>query len=267
METYQFDFKKSFGQNFLKDINLVKKIVRSAEIKENSLVIEIGPGAGILTKELSLVAKKVLAFEIDKRLETILDHTLKDNSNVDIIYDDFLNRNLKDDLEKYNYDHLYVVSNLPYYITTPIITKLINEQIDVDKIVVMVQKEVGDRFVAKPKTKDYNSLTVFLNYYFDIQKLFLVSRNQFVPKPNVDSVVVALTKKEQQYKLKDSNLFFTLVRDSFKYKRKTLKNNLKNYDLTKIEQILNKYHMDLSVRAEQIPLEVFVEISNSLVLD
>lgn len=264
METYQFDFKKSFGQNFLKDVNIVQKIARSADIKEPSLVIEIGPGAGILTKELSKLAGQVLAYEIDHRLETILDYELKNCSNIDIIYDDFLNRNLKEDLKKYQYENLYVVSNLPYYITTPIITKIIDEGIDVEKIVVMIQKEVGDRFSAKPNSKDYNSLTVFLNYHFDVQKLFLVSRNQFVPKPNVDSVVVSLTKKKEKLLLLDSKQFFQLVRDSFRFKRKTLKNNLKNYDLEKIEQVLEKHNMNLTVRAEQIPLEVFVEISNQL---
>lgn len=264
METYQFDFKKSLGQNFLKDVNLVQKIVKSADIQGNSLVIEIGPGAGIMTKELGKVATQVLAFEIDRRLENFLDYELKDYSNIEIIYDDFLNRDLQEDLKKFQYDNLYVVSNLPYYITTPIITKLIEEKIQVQKIVVMVQKEVGNRFTAKPKTKEYNSLTVFLNYHFDIQKLFTVSRELFVPKPNVDSLVVSLEKKKSQLPVDNEVFFFQIVRDSFKYKRKTLRNNLKNYDLIKIEQVLSQYHMDLSARAEQLPLEIFVEISNAL---
>lgn len=264
MEEIQFNFKKSFGQNFLTDTNLVKKIVNGAEIKENALVIEIGPGAGILTKELATQSKQVLAYEIDTRLEEILDKNLKAHCNIDIIYDDFLNRNVKADLDKYTYDHLYVVSNLPYYITTPIITKLIEEDIDVERIVVMVQKEVGDRFTAKYGTKDYNSLTVFLNYYFDAKKLFIVSRNNFIPKPNVDSVIVSLTKKEQLHKVKDKTKFFQFIRDCFKFKRKTLRNNLKNYDLEKIEEILEKHHYSLSTRAEQLPLEIFVEISNNI---
>lgn len=264
MEENNFNFKKSFGQNFLKDINLVKKIVNSAEIKEKSLVIEIGPGAGILTKELANVADKVLAYEIDTRLEEILDKNLKEYQNIDIIYDDFLNRNVKEDLKNYSYEHLYVVSNLPYYITTPIITKIIEEKIELERIVIMVQKEVGDRFAAKVGTKEYNSLTVFLNYYFDIKKLFIVNRNNFVPKPNVDSIIVSLNKKEERISLDNPTKFFQLVRDSFKYKRKTLRNNLKNYDLGKIEQVLNKHHLTLSVRAEQLPLEIFIEISNNI---
>ncbi len=264
MDPSSFQFKKSFGQNFLKDHNIVEKIVRSAEILPHSLVIEVGPGAGVLTKELSKAAEQVVAYEIDSRLEAILDDHLAGCTNVDVIYDDFLNRDLKEDLSNYQYDHLYVVSNLPYYITTPIITKLIEEEIEVSKIVVMVQKEVGDRFTASVGSREYNSLTVFLNYYFDVEKLFVVSRNNFIPKPNVDSIVVAFTKKEQHLFIKNKEQFFRLIRDSFKYKRKTLKNNLKNYDLDKIEEVLKTYHWTLSVRAEQLSLEVFVAISNAL---
>lgn len=264
MKNYQFEFKKSFGQNFLKDYNIVQKIVRSADIKANSLVIEIGPGGGALTQELSKFANKVLAYEIDTRLESILDVNLKSCNNVDIIYDDFLNRDLKQDLLNYTYEHLYVVSNLPYYITTPIITKIITEEINVEKIVVMVQKEVGDRFGAKPGSRDYNSLTVFMNYYFDIDKLFIVNRNSFIPKPNVDSIIISLTKKDSIFKVVDRDLFFKLIRDSFKYKRKTLRNNLKGYNLEIVEKVLVNHHLDLSVRAEQLPLNVFVDISNEL---
>lgn len=264
MENYSFEFKKSLGQNFLKEDSIVKKIVSCANIKEKTLVIEIGPGAGALTKVLSKQAQNVLAYEIDSRLEIILDKELLHHENVKIIFDDFLKRNIKKDLENYSYDHLYVVANLPYYITTPIITKLIDEKIDVEKIVVMIQKEVGDRFTAKPGSKDYSSLTVFLNYYFDIKKEFLVSRNNFIPKPNVDSVVVSLTKKENNTTVLDEELFFQLVRNSFRFKRKTLKNNLKGYNLELIEQVLKKKGFDLTVRSEQLPLEVFIEIANHL---
>ena len=157
-----------------------------------------------------------------------------------------------------------VVANLPYYITTPIIVKIIEDKIPVDKIVVMVQKEVGNRFKATPNTKEYNSLSIFLNYYFDVKKILDVSRNVFIPKPNVDSIVVMFTKKENKLFLKNEEIFFKLVKDSFKYKRKTLKNNLKNYDLLKIENVLKKYNLDLSTRAEAIPIEIFAEISNEL---
>ena len=128
----------------------------------------------------------------------------------------------------------------------------------------MIQKEVADRFAAKPKTKEYGSITVFLNYYFDIKKEFLVNRNCFTPKPNVDSIVISLNKKKNLLSVDNKELFFKLVRDSFRFKRKTLRNNLKGYDLVKVSEILEKYHLDLSVRAESLPLEVFVDISNNL---
>ena len=168
------------------------------------------------------------------------------------------------DIKDYHYKKLSVVANLPYYITTPIIVKIIEDKIPVDKIVVMVQKEVGNRFKATPNTKEYNSLSIFLNYYFDVKKILDVSRNVFIPKPNVDSIVVMFTKKENKLYLKNEEIFFKLVKDSFKYKRKTLKNNLKNYDLLKIENVLKKHNLDLSTRAEAIPIEIFAEISNEL---
>lgn len=264
MDTKDFNFKKKFGQNFLKDDSIPRKIVECANILEDSLVIEIGPGAGALTKFLVKKAKQVVCYEIDTSLEEILDRELLEYDNVDIIYDDFLNRDIKRDLERYDYKNLFVVANLPYYITTPIITKLVEDGIDVEKIVVMIQKEVADRFGAKPKSRDYGSITVFLNYYFDIKKEFLVSRNCFVPKPNVDSIVISLNKKKERLDVKNKELFFKLVRDSFHFKRKTLRNNLKAYDLVKIGKVLEKYNLDLSVRAEELPLEVFVDISNNL---
>lgn len=260
-----FNFKKKYGQNFLKDDSIPRKIVEHANILEDSLVIEIGPGAGALTKILGRKAKQVLCYEIDESLENILDQELVDYDNIDIIFDDFLTRDVKKDIEKYNYSHLFVVANLPYYITTPIVTKIVEEGIDVAKVVIMIQKEVADRFAAKPKTREYSSITVFLNYYFDIKKEFLVSRNCFVPRPNVDSIVISLTKKKDLLSLKDPELFFKLVRDSFHFKRKTLRNNLKVYNLEKIEEVLKEYNLDLSVRAEELPLEIFVDISNNLI--
>ena len=158
---------------------------------------------------------------------------------------------------------MYVVANLPYYITTPIITKLIEDKINVEKIVVMVQKEVGDRFKAHPGTKDYSSLSIFLNYYFDIVKILDVSRNVFMPKPNVDSIVLEFRQKEVKKNVNE-DIFFKLIRDSFKQKRKTLRNNLKDYDLGTIEKVLKKYNLDLSVRAENISMDIFIEIANTL---
>ena len=265
MNTKDFNFKKKYGQNFLRDNSIPRKIVDVSKIPDNTLVIEIGPGAGALTKELAKVAKQVLCYEIDESLEDILDQALLEYTNVSVIYDDFLKRNVLEDLNNYDYEHLYVIANLPYYVTTPIITQLVTSNLEIEKIVVMVQKEVADRFCAKPASREYGSITVFLNYYFDLKKEFLVSKNCFVPKPNIDSMIISLIRKKELLPLKDSTLFFNLIRDSFRFKRKTLRNNLKGYDLMKIEQTLKNYHFDLSVRAEELPLEVFVDISNNLV--
>ena len=258
-----FNFKKKYGQNFLKDKNKVKKIVDSANIKDNSLVIEVGPGGGILTTELSLKADNVLCYEIDLELKPILENKFSKN-NVKIIFDDFLNRNIENDIEKYNYDNLYFISNVPYYITTPILMKLINSSLNFDKIVIMVQEEVGERFSAKPNSKDYSSITVFLNYYFDVKKEFKVNRLEFNPVPNVDSEVISFTRKKELLKLKDKELFFKLVKDSFKFKRKNIRNNLKGYNLDIIDRVLKSNNLDLTSRAEQLPIEVFVEMSNKL---
>ena len=206
----------------------------------------------------------MLCYEIDTSLKDILEENLKGLNNIEILFKDFLKANVNEDIKKYNYKKLYVVANLPYYVTTPIIIKFISEEIPVDKIVVMVQKEVGDRFKAKPNTKEYNSLSVYLNYYFVVKKILDVSRNVFIPKPNVDSIVVEFTKREDKYELKSSQVFFKLVKDSFTQKRKTLRNNLRNYDLETIEKVLKKYNYDLNTRAEQIPIEVFVDIANNL---
>ncbi len=260
-----FIYKKSLGQNFLNDLNVLTRIVKCVPITSKSLVIEIGPGSGNLTKELGKVADNVLCYEIDERLETILDDTLKDFSNVKVIFDDFLKRDIKEDLKDYNYDNLYLVANLPYYITTPIIEKVINSGLSFKYITVMIQKEVGERFNAKPGSREYNSLTVYLNYYFTIKKEFIVSRNSFTPKPNVDSMVISLIRKDKLLPLKNIEHFDNLIRDAFKYKRKNIRNNLKNYNLEIILDVLKKYNFDLTSRAEELPLEVFVEMSNSLI--
>lgn len=262
MNKLNYNFKKKYGQNFITDNNIISKISSYIDLDDNDLVIEIGPGAGILTNELSKVTR-VLAYEIDGELKPILNKVIN-HSKVTIIWDDFLSRSISDDLSNYNYNKLYVVANLPYYITTPIIEKLINENVDITKIIIMVQKEVGERFSALPGSRDYGSLTVFLNYYYDIKKLFVVSRKVFNPQPNVDSMVVCFEKKTNSIIANDKNVFFKLVRDSFKYKRKTLKNNLLGYNLENVEKVLTKHKMNLTIRAEEIPLEVFIEIANNL---
>ncbi len=259
-----FKFKKKFGQNFLKDERVVDKIVSVCDITKNDLVIEVGPGRGILTKKLSKVSKTVVAYEIDSDLFPHLENLASDFGNINFIFDDFMSRNISKDIGNYSYDNIYFVSNVPYYITTPILMKLIDADISFKKIVMMVQKEVGDRFSASEGSRDYGSISVFLNYYYDVKKEFLVSRNEFVPVPNVDSVVVSFSKKENKTKVNNKDVFHKLVRDSFKFKRKTIRNNLNNYDLKTIEDVLVSNGFSLSSRAEQLPVEVFVEMSNRI---
>ncbi len=264
MERYNVDFKKKFGQNFLKNTSVVERIVEVADIKEKSLVIEVGPGGAIMTRELAKRVDNVLAYEIDEDLKDELYSRLDGLNNVEVLFKDFLTSNLCDDVSKYDYENLYFVSNVPYYITTPIILKLIESKLKFKKIVMMVQKEVGDRFTTGPGNKSYGSISVLLQYYFDARKEFLVSRNEFVPVPNVDSVIISFKEKENKYELLDSQFFEKLIRDSFQQKRKTIKNNLVGYDLKKVNMILQKSGYDLSVRAEALPVKVFVELANEL---
>ena len=190
---------------------------------------------------------------------------LKGSTDYKLIINDFLEEDVKKELLNYDYDKLYMVANLPYYITTPIVTKLIDEEILPDKIVIMIQKEVASRFAASINSKDYGALTVFLNYYYKIHKLFDVSRNCFFPKPNVDSTVVCMELKNDRLFVKDMEFFKRLVKDCFKYKRKNLRNNLIGYDLDKVCKVLGKYGLNLNDRAEALSLEIFVEIANELV--
>ena len=262
LEKYDVQFKKKYGQNFLKDINIVKKIVRVANVEGNSLVIEVGPGGAIMTRELAQVAKNVVAYEIDGELKNELYKRLAETNNVKIFFCDFLLSDLCKDLYNYKYDNLYFVSNVPYYITTPIIMKLIDQRLSFKKIVMMVQKEVGERLTTECGNRMYGALTVILNYHFTIKKEFVVSRREFVPQPNVDSVVVSFQPKENCLYLRDYSTFKKLVYDSFQFKRKTLRNNLKSYNLDKISSVLKEYGYDLNVRAEQLRLEVFVDMAN-----
>ena len=264
MEKYDVKFKKKFGQNFLKDVNIVKRIVNCAGITGKSLVIEVGPGGAIMTRELAHVADQVVAYEIDTDLKDELNSRLVGLNNVDVNFCDFLEADLVSDLNKYNYDNLYFVSNVPYYITTPILMKLINSKLKFNKIVMMVQKEVGDRFSTVPGNREYGSITVLLNYYFKVKKEFNVSRNNFVPVPNVDSVIVSFSDRTDRLELNDFDKFQKLVLDSFQFKRKNLRNNLKKYDLEKVSNVLSKYNYDLNVRAEQLPVEVFADIANNI---
>lgn len=259
-----FDFKKSLGQNFLHDENIIDKIVRFAEIDKDTLVIEIGPGAGALSKKTIPLSGYTILYEIDTRLKDILNDVLSGNDNYEIIFNDVLKQDIKNDISRFNYKKIYVVANLPYYITTPIITKVIDE-ISPDKIVIMIQEEVADRLSASVGSRDYGMITVLLGSRYVIKKLFRVGRNCFKPAPNVDSAVISL-EKHNNYDIKDMVVFDKLIKDSFKFKRKNLRNNLKGYDLVKIEGILKDNGYSLGDRAEMIPVSVFVLIANELVV-
>ena len=255
----KFDYNKSLGQNFLKDNNIINKISDSINPSNNDLIIEIGPGAGALTKELVKKGSDVICFEIDKRLESVLNEI--DTNNLKVIFEDFLKVDLKKYIDK-KYERLFFVGNLPYYITTAIINKIV-EETNPYEITIMIQKEVALRFMANPHTRDYSSISVFLQYNFDIEKVCSVSKNCFEPIPKVDSMVIKL-KRNKKYKSTNEELLYKLIKDSFKQKRKNLKNNLGNYDLNKIESLLKERNKTLSCRAEELSVEDFVYLSNNL---
>ncbi len=257
----EFKHKHSLGQNFLKDKKVLIKIIDSVDVKEDDLIIEVGPGQGALTKYLKLFHANLRCFEIDTRVKKYLDSFVDEKT--EIIYEDFLDIDIKEQIKGIKYKDLYVIANLPYYITTPIIEKIIDSNVNVKAMVLMVQNEVADRLAAKPGCKDYGAISVYLNYYFNVEKLFVVNRNSFDPVPNVDSAVIKLSRKDKLLKV-DEDLFFKFVKDAFFMKRKNLRNNLKQYDLSLIETILSKYNLTLQDRAENVSLECFVDIVNEL---
>ncbi|WP_342047403.1 16S rRNA (adenine(1518)-N(6)/adenine(1519)-N(6))-dimethyltransferase RsmA [Bacillus sp. OTU530] len=273
LEKYGFSFKKSLGQNFLIDTNVLNRIVDFAEMSSETAAIEIGPGIGALTEQLAKRAKKVIAFEIDQRLLPILGETLEPYDNVKIIHSDVLKANVKQVVEEeFEKDQdIMVVANLPYYVTTPILFKLLEEQLPIRGIVVMLQKEVADRIAAAPGTKDYGSLSIALQYYTEAETVMIVPRTVFVPQPNVDSAVIRLTKREKPaVMVQDEAFFFEVVRASFAQRRKTLMNNLVNNlqgipkDKELLEQTLQEAGIDPKRRGETLTIEEFGRLSDAL---
>lgn len=266
LNRYGFKFSKALGQNFLIDGNIVRKIVDAAEITQDDYVLEIGPGIGTLTEELALRAKKVLSVEIDNRLKPLLDETiLSEYDNVNIHFDDVLKTDLKELIkENFGDNEFKVVANLPYYVTTPIITKLIEDDLNLKSITVMIQKEVAARFASKPSTKDYGSLSVFIQFYSNVYYDFTVPKTVFMPKPNVDSAVVTMKIKEELPEI-NREKFFKIVRASFSKRRKTLINALSTYgfDLKKeeIQKALEVSNIDEKRRAETLTSEEFIVLS------
>lgn len=253
--------KKSLGQNFLQDEKVLEKIANSIETTKNDLIIEIGPGTGALTKYLKEKGSFLICYELDERLKVILQKL--EDKKTKIFFKDFLQADILDDSKIFNYENIYIIANIPYYITTPIIKHIIDLE-KLKSMTLLVQKEVAERFTAHPSTKAYGSLTVYLNYYFNIHYLFDVSRKCFKPVPKVESAVVNFERKERKTPIKNEQLFFKLISDAFKMKRKTLKNNLKEYDWNKIKIILNQNNLTETIRAEELSLEIFIEIANIL---
>lgn len=264
LNKYGFRFTKSIGQNFLIDGNIVKKIVDAAEVCENDNVLEIGPGIGTLTEELAIRAKKVVTIEIDNSLVEIHKETLN-YDNVKIYYDDILKIDLKKVLyEEFGGESFKVVANLPYYIITPIISRLIEENLNLKSITVMIQKEVAKRFSAKPATKDYGSLSVFIQFFTNVRYEFTVPSTVFMPKPKVDSAVVSLIVKDKLPTI-DRQKFFKIVKAAFSKRRKTILNALSTYgfNLSKedIRESLSLSGISETRRAETLSEEEFIVLA------
>ena len=258
--------KKKFGQNFLTDQNILSNIVDSANIDNNTLVIEIGPGLGALTERLCQKAGFVLAYEIDSDLLPILDKNLEEFNNYNIINKDILEVDINEDINKYknNLENVVLVANLPYYITTPIILGLLSKTTLIKKYIMMMQLEVADRICGKPKTKDYNALSIAVGYRAKATKCFNVPRTVFVPEPNVDSAVISLDLYDiPPFKANNEELFFKLIREAFNQRRKTLINNLSNsYSKELINKMLLNFNIKPNVRSEELGIDDFVNFSN-----
>ncbi|MDL0419765.1 16S rRNA (adenine(1518)-N(6)/adenine(1519)-N(6))-dimethyltransferase RsmA [Caldibacillus thermoamylovorans] len=273
LEKYGFTFKKSLGQNFLIDTNILNNIVDHAEITPESGVIEIGAGIGALTEQLAKRCKKVLAFEIDQRLLPILEDTLSPYPHVSVVHQDFLKADVHQAIETYLQEvkDIAIVANLPYYVTTPIIMKCLEDHLPFRSMVIMMQKEVGSRITAKPGTKDYGSLSIAIQYYTTAEIVMNVPKTVFIPQPNVDSVVVKLTKRDQPVvAVKDEQFFFNIVKFSFAQRRKTILNNLVSQlengkeKKERIMAALEKAEIDPTRRGETLTIEEFAKLSDGL---
>ncbi len=257
----EINAKKSLGQNFLKDEVVLNKIIDSVNVSPDDLIIEIGPGKGALTRKLKVYSADIIAFEVDERLKDILKKL--EDVKTRIVFADFLKISLSDYIKK-QYKNIHIIANIPYYITNPIINKIISCDVKIEDATLMVQKEVALRLSSKPGHKSYGALTIFSNLDYEVKKLFDVSKYSFDPVPKVDSSVVQFNQRKEKFNISNYDRFSTLINNSFKSKRKTLKNNLKMYDWPTILNILNEFGYDENVRAEQIAIEDFVEISNKL---
>ena len=270
IQKYQFAFQKRFGQNFLIDSHVLDKIVNAAGITKEDCVLEIGPGIGPMTQYLAEHAGRVVAVEIDTNLLPILAETLKDYSNVTVINEDILKVDMNSLVEEYNNGRpIKVVANLPYYITTPIIMGLFESNVPIENITVMVQKEVADRMQVGPGSKDYGALSLAVQYYASPYIVANVPPNCFIPRPNVGSAVIRLTRyQEPPVQVKDAKLMFRLIRASFNQRRKTLQNGLNNspelsFSKEEIAAVIESLGLPAAVRGEALTLEQFAALANA----
>ncbi|MEG0386388.1 16S rRNA (adenine(1518)-N(6)/adenine(1519)-N(6))-dimethyltransferase RsmA [Solibacillus cecembensis] len=273
LEKYGFSFKKSLGQNFLIDPNILRNIVSHANLTENSGAIEVGPGIGALTEHLARGAKKVVSFEIDQRLLPVLEDTLSPYDNVKIVHSDILKADVVNVIEQEfpGIEDIMVVANLPYYVTTPILMKLLNDRLPIRGFVVMMQKEVADRISAKPGTKAYGSLSIAIQYYMTAEVAMIVPKTVFMPQPNVDSAVIRLIKHDTPpVQVIDEDFLFEVSRASFAQRRKTILNNLQNglmngkQNKQKIIEALEQAGIDPSRRGETLTIQEFGQLADFL---
>ena len=271
LKKYDFVFQKRFGQNFLIDTHVLDKIIRASDIQKSDFVLEIGPGIGTMTQYLADAAREVVAVEIDKSLIPILKDTLSSYSNVTVINEDVLKVDIRKIAEERNEGKpIKVVANLPYYITTPIIMGLFEKKVPIESITIMVQKEVADRMKAEPGTKDYGALSLAVQYYAEPYLVANVPPNCFIPRPNVGSAVIRLTRHEQSpVQVADEKLMFRLIRAAFNQRRKTLANSLNNsselfFPKEQIQEAIAALDVSPSVRGEALSLEQFAQLANLL---
>lgn len=270
LKKHRFSVKKSLGQNFLIDVNILEKIISQTGIDNTTAAIEIGPGIGALTEQLAIHADQVVAFEIDQRLLPVLKDTLSDYDNIQVIHQDILEADVDETIRTHfkRGQPVHLVANLPYYITTPILMKLLREKLSISSFTVMTQKEVAERMAAKPNSKSYGSLTIAVQYYTIAEVVMNVPKSVFMPQPNVDSSVLKLTNRnEPLVHVEDEDYFFRMVQACFAQRRKTLRNNLTNYftevyDKGKISSMLELIGIDGTRRGESLDIKEFAQLAN-----
>ena len=274
MNKFNIVANKRFGQNFLIDDNILQGIVDVADVEENDLVIEIGPGLGNLTEYLLERTKYVLLVEIDPKMIEVLQDRFKQNTNYTLINEDILKVNIDEKVKQIENDNnikfssVKVVANLPYYITTPILFKLLEDENSISSITVMVQKEVADRMVASPKSKEYGILTLMVDYFSNADTKLIVPNSSFIPEPGVTSAVINL-QKDRKYEVKDEKVFFELIHKAFAQRRKKMVNsltstNFNNMDKQSIEKLFSDCDIKLTARAEELEIEDFIKLANSI---